>query len=199
MFFNYRPFSLQATWIQNTLLQALRQGGASVTTVPKNFAYSVPSITGLAKFISATVTSPSQDPRTLLERNDEALHEMVAKYTLDFPSHFPTAAASTSEVALLTGSTGGLGSAILAHMVTLPSVYRIYAWNRRSKDGRTIRERQLEALRDRGLDTTIVDSTKVVFVEGDTSTPDLGISKEQFAEVAPFTRQLNRKYSFLHI
>lgn len=176
--------SLQATWIRNTLLQALRQNQISVANVAQNFVYSAPTISGLAKFLVSLSDPSINDFDDHMEARAKGLQEMVAKYTADFPAHHPTAPAPNSEVALLTGSTGGLGSAVLAHLVTLPSVSRIYAFNRKTRGGASVRDRQLESLKDRGLDVGILDSPKVVLVEGDTARPDLGISEELYAEVS---------------
>ncbi|KDQ15200.1 hypothetical protein BOTBODRAFT_145241 [Botryobasidium botryosum FD-172 SS1] len=113
----------------------------------------------------------------------QELEALVAKYTADFPVHRPTVPAPSSEVALVTGTTGGLGSALLAHLVMLPTVSRIYAFNRKDVKGRPLKQRQAEALTVRGLDGSVVDSPKVVLIEGNGAAPDLGISESLFAEM----------------
>ncbi|KDQ17950.1 hypothetical protein BOTBODRAFT_143676 [Botryobasidium botryosum FD-172 SS1] len=123
-------------------------------------------------------------------RKTDELNALVAKYTADFPTHrplardgFPSTAAGSTDVVLVTGTTGGLGTALLRDLVALPSVSRIYAFNRKDKRGVSLRERQAEALAERGLDPKILDSPKVVLVEGDTSVSDLGLSDALFAEI----------------
>jgi len=91
--------------------------------------------------------------------------------------------ANESEIILLTGSTGGLGAAILAQLLTTPSVSRVYALNRRSGNGKTLRARHVEAFAERGLDAALLESAKVVFVEGDTAVEKLGTSKELYEEI----------------
>ncbi|KDQ07647.1 hypothetical protein BOTBODRAFT_180516 [Botryobasidium botryosum FD-172 SS1] len=181
--FQYGADSLQATTIRNAILRALRQDNISVTNISQSFVYSSPTISGLAKFVSSLGDSASQDIDSYNEARKQRLEEMVAKYTTNFPLHRPTGPAPKTEVAMLTGSTGGVGSAVLAHLVALPSFSRIYAFNRKSRDGVSVKQRQLEALEDRGLDTSIVNSDKVIFVEGDTTAEDLGISPELYSEI----------------
>ncbi|KDQ07667.1 hypothetical protein BOTBODRAFT_166803 [Botryobasidium botryosum FD-172 SS1] len=177
--------SLQATWIRNTVLRALRESGVSMMKLPQSFIYSAPTISKLTKYISSlSASGPSVVVAPdYVEARAKEMIAMVDKYTVNFPAHTPTAPAPTSEVALLTGSTGAIGSAILAHLVTLPSVSRIYAFNRKSKNGPSIRQRQLRSLEDRGLDVSIIDLPKVMFVEGDTAVPGLGLSKELYFEI----------------
>ncbi|KDQ17949.1 hypothetical protein BOTBODRAFT_29264 [Botryobasidium botryosum FD-172 SS1] len=115
----------------------------------------------------------------------DELNALVARYTADFPAHCPRTppVSPTSDVALLTGTTGGLGCVLLRDLVALPSVSRVYAFNRQDKGGRSLRERQAESLLERGLDPKILDSPKVILVEGNLAAPDLGVSKELYAEL----------------
>jgi hypothetical protein len=148
-----------------------------------------PSIQQLGKY-AAQVSGPgvgangnALDAETTRAKE---MDDMVHKYTRDFPAHQPSikAAQSTGEVVLLTGSTGGLGSQILAQLVTFPAISKIYAFNRPSKAGVSSRDRQREAFLDRGNDLALLDSEKIVFVEGDnTSAEGLGIAEELLNEV----------------
>ena len=91
----------------------------------------------------------------------------------------------SKEIILLTGSTGALGTSILAQLVELSSVGRIYALNRTdARNGISLEIRQASALRQRGYDEAILQSDKVVLVEGDTTLPQLGISYELFDEAS---------------
>lgn len=177
-------FSLQATWIRNTILHALRQNDISVGNVPQNFVYSAPTISQLTDYVAAIINPSADKAVDGIETKAKELRSLVADLTTDFPAHNPTAPASATEVVLITGTTGGLGSAILANIIALPSVFRVYALNRKSRDGADVRQRQVESFESRGLDTSIVDSPKVVFVEGDTSSPTLDVPKALFAEVS---------------
>ena len=86
------------------------------------------------------------------------------------------------DVVVLTGSTGGLGSTLLAQMVENPSVSRVYALNRKGA-GKTLKQRQVEALVDRGYDATLASDPKVVLIETDSSHGGLGVPAAQLEEV----------------
>jgi thioester reductase-like protein len=99
---------------------------------------------------------------------------MIAKYSAGFDAtglHEKSAASSSGTVVLLTGSTGGLGSHVLEILLSLPSVDRVYAFNRKSRV--PVSERQREAFVDRALEVTLLTSEKLVYLEGDTSKTDL--------------------------
>ncbi|KDQ17952.1 hypothetical protein BOTBODRAFT_171650 [Botryobasidium botryosum FD-172 SS1] len=118
------------------------------------------------------------------------LNALVSKYTTNFPAHHPrpsnatpSTALQSGDIVLLTGTTGGLGCILLRDLAALPSVARVYAFNRKDRQGRSLRERQATSLEERGLDPKILDSPKVILVEGDTSVSDLGISSALFTEL----------------
>jgi NAD(P)-dependent dehydrogenase (short-subunit alcohol dehydrogenase family) len=114
------------------------------------------------------------------------VQEFIEKYTKGFPHHHPSSSGGRpGNVVLLTGSTGQLGTALLTQLALCDNVTKIYAFNRRSKTETTMKQRHYEAFIERGLDIAILESPKVVFVEGDTSDATLGISKELFSEVSP--------------
>ncbi|KAG6837576.1 hypothetical protein H0H93_006990 [Arthromyces matolae] len=84
-------------------------------------------------------------------------------------------------VVLLTGSTGNLGSEILVDLLKNDRVDRVYAFNRPSKRGDPIEKRQIKAFNERRLDTDILRSTKLSYVLGDATLPNLGINPDQYA------------------
>ncbi|KAJ7855599.1 hypothetical protein B0H14DRAFT_3645801 [Mycena olivaceomarginata] len=100
-------------------------------------------------------------------RKTVVMEEMVAKYSEGFEEvvNFHGKKRSTGAVVLLTGSTGGLGSHILDLLLSLPSVERVYAFNRRGRIA--VSERQSEAFVDRDLDLQLLSSDKLVYLEGD--------------------------------
>ncbi|GJJ06110.1 hypothetical protein Clacol_000299 [Clathrus columnatus] len=175
--------SLQATFIKNTLLHALKQVAplSDVRKLPPNFVYQFPIINGLAQYLAKVsrpgVSNNTSDPS--IERKGR-LDNLVHKYTQNWPVHKPQRIAK-DEVVLLTGSTGGLGSQLLAQLVQLPSVTRIYAFNRKSS--KLSYDRHLEVFKDRANDIDLLRSPKIVFVEGDTSIKGFEISAELFSEI----------------
>ena len=105
---------------------------------------------------------------------------------------------------LLTGSTGHLGSEILASLLTDERVERVYTLDRARKgasldragrgvsDGATagVRDRQRARWADKGLDDELLQSPKLVPLEGDVSAPRFGQSEEVYGEVSARTRFL---------
>ncbi|EED77357.1 predicted protein, partial [Postia placenta Mad-698-R] len=169
--------SLQATWIRNTILRVLRDSAKIDTRqVNSNFVYDYPTISRMASFVLAlALGTTDREDRQPASRAD-AMRAMVAKYSKDFPIHRGSAAANmeSGKVVLITGTTGGLGCYALKKLVADPKVTRVYAFNRPAKHGQNLYERQNSALVDRGLDASIVDSEKVVLLEGDLSTTNFG-------------------------
>ncbi|KAH9917020.1 uncharacterized protein B0H18DRAFT_1036256 [Fomitopsis serialis] len=115
--------SLQATYIRNILLRAVRETTKVDTRpVPESFVYDHPSITQLAAF-----TPPSR-------------------------SAIPT------------------------------EIERIYALNRPSRDQSRSREAEVGA-DDHGLDASVLDSDKVVLLEGDLTKADFGMGEKVYEEL----------------
>lgn len=105
----------------------------------------------------------------------------MSSLTQDFPAHQPSLPIPAAETILLTGSTGGLGSYILAKLLEVPSVKRVFALNRAGSG--SIKARQINMLQDRGVDSAIADDERVTFLEGDTTLPNLGLASEVYEEV----------------
>ncbi|KAG5640035.1 hypothetical protein DXG03_001594, partial [Asterophora parasitica] len=89
---------------------------------------------------------------------------------------------STSSI-LLTGSTGNLGSDLLASLLHDPSVTKIYALNRPSSQG-PASERVHAQFAAKGLDVAALKSEKLVFIEGDTTQPGLGLGDSLYNEIS---------------
>jgi hypothetical protein len=178
---------LQATFLRNALLHALRQISplANVQNVPSDFVYQNPTIRSLAAYAAGVSHTEAAVEIDTEAARVEQLDTIVTKYTQNWPTHRPSkdAGEPPSEIILLTGSTGGLGTQLLAQLVEMPSVSRIYAFNRPARGGTTSRDRHLEAFVDRGNDVSLLDSPKIVFIEGDTAVHGFGINSELFEEV----------------
>ncbi|KAJ6479301.1 hypothetical protein C8R47DRAFT_1178494 [Mycena vitilis] len=103
---------------------------------------------------------------------------MIAKCSEGFKALVPekTTSVASGMVVLLTGSTGGLGSHMLEILLRLPSVQRVYAFNRKGRTSSS--ERQLDAFTDRALVVGLLSSPKLVYLEGDTSSAELALPSE---------------------
>ncbi|KAJ7751462.1 hypothetical protein B0H16DRAFT_1419536 [Mycena metata] len=176
--------SLQATWIRNALLRALRKSDRLDTRQDtRNFVYDHPTIHSLAGHIFALAsgqpaTNGSADAET------SAMISMVGKYIHDFPRHTGDQKVPpiTSKVVLLTGTTGELGCYLLQNLLADDRVVRVYALNRPTRH-RVLRERQGSALVDRGLKADLVDSPKLYLLEGDLTRSHFGLSAAVYDEM----------------
>ncbi|KAF8490104.1 hypothetical protein JB92DRAFT_1336320 [Gautieria morchelliformis] len=102
----------------------------------------------------------SVDLCTNKERSRRLL-KLVAKYMHNWPKHQPADDATnpTDETILLTGSTGGLGSQILAQLVAMLSVSRIFAFNRPAR----IIQSHLDSTNRAGINYFYTSSTPLLF------------------------------------
>ena len=179
--------SLQSTYIRNAVLHGLRESKSeAVKLVSASFVYEYPTIERMATFLSKVVADPNSAQGVDLATRGRELQALVDKFTEGFPSRLAVdGSAHTSShgiVYLLTGSTGGLGSNMLAHLLRESAVERIYAFNRPSKSSSSD-ERQLSAFKQRGLDTGLLSSEKIVYVEGDLSVSGFALDDKLYEEV----------------
>jgi thioester reductase-like protein len=86
-------------------------------------------------------------------------------------------------VVLITGTTGNLGSELLVRLLRDERVKTIYAFNRQSTES-DIRRRHEERLFDRGFSPELLDSEKLVYLEGDLAAENLGLSSGEFRLVS---------------
>jgi hypothetical protein len=180
--------SLQATYIRNFVLHGLRETKPeAVQFVSASFVYENPTIERMATFLSKTVADPRSTQGVDLASRGRELQALVDKYTESFPAR-PMLNGSahplpSRDVYLLTGTTGGLGSNMLAQLLEAPTVMCIYAFNRPSKSA-TSETRQLSAFRQRGLNTDLLSYGKLVYVEGDLSEPSFALGDKLYGEVS---------------
>ncbi|EJD42002.1 NAD(P)-binding protein, partial [Auricularia subglabra TFB-10046 SS5] len=80
---------------------------------------------------------------------------------------------------LITGTTGALGSNLLAQLLASPDVSRVYALNR-SHASQALPKRQAASLIDQGLDPALLCLQKLVLLEGDTTQRELGLRRPTF-------------------
>ncbi|EPS94433.1 hypothetical protein FOMPIDRAFT_1038850 [Fomitopsis schrenkii] len=177
--------SLQATYIRNALLRALRDSAQLDTrSNVGNFVYEHKTIHLLASFLLGIATGHNVDAGYSLETQSEKMAAMAAKYLEDLPSRaVPRLENPSGNVVLLTGTTGSLGAYVLARLVDDPAVDRVYALNRPAVDGRSLQSRQKSALQERGLDANALEHSKVVLLEADLSVSGFSIPQDLWAEM----------------
>lgn len=119
------------------------------------------------------------------------MNAAIERFTSDFPppSTHDTPPA-TKRTVVLTGTTGGLGSQLLAILLRSPDIQRVFAINRASK-GSKLGERQNEAFRSRQLNEELLQSSKMTLAEGDLAATDLGLPAELVEEVLLLANRLS--------
>jgi hypothetical protein len=152
----------------------------SANAITQNLVYSFPTISKLASYLEELVGGAmvnTADTRAL------EVETLIAKYTWSGIAGRETFTPNSSEsnVVLLTGSTGNLGSQILASLLKDDRVVKIYAFNRPSN--RSLVDRHADTFIKRGLDTALLSSPKLVFVEGQSTKENLGLPLDRYEEV----------------
>ena len=190
--------SLNATVLRLRILGALKADTFAAPASPQvsqNIVYQHPSIEKLAAFVSQLVRggdSASKSPETTAK---EAIIALAAKYSeglpgyvdaSTLPKYVPAASVAPLDLpatVLLTGTTGNLGAEILAMLLKDDRVSRIYTLERAGKT--PVKERQRARFVDKGFDLSLLDSGKLVPLEGDLSAEMLGQNDEMITEVCP--------------
>ncbi|KAI1789126.1 acetyl-CoA synthetase-like protein [Ganoderma leucocontextum] len=164
--------SLQATWIRNTILRALRETEQDAAKrLPMNLVFQLPSIASLAHAVLSVLNSTHHPEVT---HTPEDLWKYVERYSANLPAR-PSDLVERppgKDVVLITGTTGGFGCDTLEHLLRDENVARVYAFNRK---GTGALERQRAQFVARGLDTSLLDTPKFVMVEAVLHEPDFGI------------------------
>ncbi|KAI0739414.1 acetyl-CoA synthetase-like protein [Daedaleopsis nitida] len=174
--------SLQATWIRNTIMRAIRETNKDAAkSLPMNLVFAAPTIASLARVV-CSVASSSVDGSHHVPHTPEDLWKYVDKYADNLPARPANVAERPpgKDVIVITGTTGGFGCDTLEHLLRDESVDRVYAFNRK---GAQAMARQREQFRTRGLDVALLDSLKFVMVEAELHEPSFGLAPELLTEI----------------
>ncbi|KAJ7255805.1 hypothetical protein B0H12DRAFT_1202107 [Mycena haematopus] len=166
--------SLSASFMKLRIVGTMRSSQeASVQKaadgVTQNAVYSYRTISQLSSFLASLVAGSTGDAVDV----KKATEDMILKYSSTLsPSVSILATTTTPATVLLTGSTGSLGSQILASLLKDTRVAKVYALNRfsagktlaarQAKAGTSLAARHLAVFEDKGLDITLLDSFKLV-------------------------------------
>ncbi|EGN94883.1 hypothetical protein SERLA73DRAFT_162904 [Serpula lacrymans var. lacrymans S7.3] len=158
--------------------------------IDQNIVFSNPTIKRLSQALARVVSNPQFTGKegSLINRKVE-LENTLAMYSEGLPGTLspqveqPNGDGHSCHVVLLTGSTGGLGSYLLASLLENEQVSLVYAFNRSSKDGKSSEERQKAGFEDRGLDIALLSSPKLRYIEGDAVQDKLGLGDATYDKV----------------
>ena len=176
-----RTRSLQATYIRNIVLRALREHSlAAAKRLPMNIVFEAPTIAALTDALLCTLLDATV-PESAASSPDD-LVRLAERYTANLPARPSNLRIrpSTADVVLVTGTTGGFACDILEHLLTDDEIGMVYAFNRK---GTKASERQRARFRERGHDERLLDSSKFRMVEADLQLADFGIEPELRKEI----------------
>lgn len=189
--------SLSATILRRRIHGALVTsddsfGKRAADFVTQTMVYNYPSIAKLAEFLASVIVDPD---KLLVGRSaEEAIEFMISKYSSGLNNSVVQGTKhDSSAVILITGSTGNLGAQFLELALRDERVKRVYALNR-PLASQSMLQRHTTRFEDKALDVSLLSSTKLVFIEGDASQDNVGLSPDTYREVcfiAKFTYCLN--------
>ncbi|PCH33723.1 hypothetical protein WOLCODRAFT_94052 [Wolfiporia cocos MD-104 SS10] len=141
------------------------------------------SMNDLQRKIAAASSETVTVQETIVTRSvDQEMKTMLAKYTAGLKGGVAVnkthSATGADDVVLATGTTGGLGCNILVKLLQSNEIKKVYAFNRKHSGGASLKERQRAAFLSHGFSGSLVDSQKLVLIESDLSSDDLGVSSE---------------------
>ena len=153
----------------------------SLARITSKVVYTNPTIESLASACKIILQRPSNvllEDDSVAEKVEVKIRELVTKYSWSLPiTSRPTAPIPSSGriYVLLTGSTGSLGSHILASLLDFPRVAQIYCLNR-SNDAE---KRQQESCINRGI-TAEWSPERVSFFQSDLIEQYLGLEIDAY-------------------
>lgn len=131
-----------------------------------------------AQYITQVGPPLDQGQREDIEKIEEMM-SMVKRHSQKFPKHHGSSA-THHDVVLVTGTTGSVGTLILAALVAAYDVHRIFAVNRKAADGSSLLDRHRTSLKRQGLDPSIALSPKVTLLEATISDNQFGLPKSTY-------------------
>ncbi|QRV95000.1 AMP binding enzyme [Ceratobasidium sp. AG-Ba] len=180
--------SLTATLLARTLKSALHRAPDSNVQrvgdkVNQQTVFAKPSIKQLVQHI-ATLSSDdgTSNPADIHKAALESIKAMIQKHTPNRPSKSPRVQHPSAERIVLTGTTGALGSHLLAQLLQNEKVERVWALNRRSGNADGM-QRQRASFEDKNLDVKLLESSKLILAEADLTDRKLGLDDRVLEEI----------------
>ncbi|KAJ3997443.1 hypothetical protein F5050DRAFT_1419742 [Lentinula boryana] len=179
--------SLVSTILRLHIVSALRKSDNSALAreVSQAVVYTHPTVERLTRYILNLVNNNIDADAASAKTRPQLIEDMIEKYSLGLDGPPPTTNIplnTARHCVLLTGSTGNLGAELLAALLSKDAVHRVYAFNRPSLQT-PILDRHRARFEDKGLDPSLLASTKLVFLEGESGNENLGLGEDMFDEL----------------
>lgn len=179
--------SLNATFFRNRIIGALRASSLHQVahSVSANIIFEYPTVQQLALVLQSLVDPPTEIGSRVdqVQLRVAEIEAMIAKYTANLSPLKPRTfqPSESPPVVLLTGSTGNIGSHILAYLLSEKRVRKVYALNRPSSDPDG---RMRAAFEQRGLPLSLLEGEKFVSLVGDVTREKFGLEEHGYNEVS---------------
>lgn len=183
--------SLQAMRLRRLLLGSIKNNRAAAAfpagvaeAITNDFVYKNPSVARIAEALRELGDKKGLGGTS--KTHGKTIEDFVAKYVLEKPSSPATRAGS---VVLLTGSTGSLGTHILAHLASLPNVSRVICLNRRpvvqtvESASQDPLEQQFKTAEAKGVNIPPQDRSKISVLQTDPSATRLGLQDTEYSKL----------------
>ncbi|KZS90163.1 acetyl-CoA synthetase-like protein [Sistotremastrum niveocremeum HHB9708] len=181
-FFSQGMDSLLAVRVRSALLPLIKQSAVPDLSLPRNIIYTFPTINSLTTFLVDSLSLSSHHNQ---RSEHDKVYDTIAKYSKNFPARITDAslASAAGLFVAVTGTTGSVGSFLLAQLLEHADVRMVYCLNRKSSKPTT--ERQREGLADRGLDPLMLEQNaqRIQFLDVELSDARLGLSTDVYEKL----------------
>lgn len=156
--------SLQAVRLRRLLVTSTRSLSAC-TPINSDFVYRNPSVAQIAQALQGKQAIPK-----------DGIEDFVDRYSLLEQDE------QVGTVVLLTGSTGSLGSHILAHLANLPNIARIICLIRSDQNADPYNQ-QLQSVQAKGINIPEPAWSKIEVLQSNLAAPFLGLNEAAYARI----------------
>ena len=166
--------SLQAVKLRRLILSSipnLPAAASKAERVPRDFVYRNPTVTQLAKALKNS---------TQISSHEGSIDHLVEQFS--FKAGKASVGPEVGAVVLMTGGTGSLGSCLLAHLASLPTVARVICLNRPNAV-LDVYVRQLGALKANCITIEAEAWSKIEILQTNTALPLLGLDETKYSDI----------------
>ena len=187
-FFELGMDSLQATILRRKILASITKSGCGFGKLSPDFIFKCPTINTLHALLSGNASDSGCE-------RAERMNEMVRKYASNIRS-LPAPTMAPTAIVLLTGSTGSLGSFLLAQLTALPYVCKVICLNRRvnSLSSKDLYSRQKAALSRGGITIPASSWDKIAIYEAELKIPSFGLADSDYDTLRSVTHIIHNAW-----